>query len=127
MVYSLAEKVEIIELYFKNNECGNRVAQIFNERHPDKHLYGKIVRELVAKFRETGSVMNKKRQRENPVVNEAMEVFVLGQVAMDSTLSTRKLANETGVNRTSVQRILKKTQVPPVQNSVGTRTQRRRF
>ena len=71
--------------------------------------------------------MNKKRQRENPVVNEAMEVFVLGQVAMDSILSTRKLANETGVNRTSVQRILKKTQVPPVQNSVGTRTQRRRF
>ena len=57
MVYSLAEKVEIIELYFKNNECGNRVAQIFNERYPDKHLYGKIVRELVAKFRETGSVM----------------------------------------------------------------------
>lgn len=112
-MYSLAERVEIIELYLKNNECGNRVAQIFNERHPGKLLSGKIVRELVAKFRETGSVMNKKRQMENPVVNEAMEVFVLGQVAMDSTLSTRKLANETGVNRTSIQRILKKHHFHP--------------
>lgn len=113
MVYSLAERVEIVELYFKNNDCGNQVAQIFNERHPDKHLSGKIVRELVAKFRETGSVMNKKRQSAHPVVNEPIEVLVLGQVAMDNTLSTRKLASETGVSRTSVQRILKKHKFHP--------------
>ena len=75
MVYSLVERVEIIELYFKNNECSNRVPQIFNECHPEKHLYGKIVRELVAKCPKD----------------------------------------------------IKKTEVPPVQNSVGTRTQRRRF
>lgn len=113
MVYSIAERVEIIELFFKNNECGNRVADLFNQRHPEKHLSGKIVRELVAKFRETGSVHNKKRNIENAGFHEAMEIAVLGEVAMDSTLSTRQLAIATGVPRTSVQRVLKKYKFHP--------------
>ena len=113
MVYSIPERVEIIELFFKNNECGNRVAELFNQLHPDKQASGKIVRELVAKFRETGSVCNKKRQFENPVLDEPMEIAVLGQVAVDRTLSTRQLANVSGVSRTSVQRILKKYKFHP--------------
>ena len=113
MVYSIAERVEIIEFFFKNNECGNQVAELFNQRHADKNVSGKIVREMVAKFRETGSVHNKKRQLINPVLNEPTEITVLGQVAMDSTLSTRKLAVATGVSRTSVQRILKKYKFHP--------------
>lgn len=113
MVYSIPERVEIIALFFKNNECGNRVAELFNQRHPDKHASGKIVRELVAKFRETGSVCNKKRQLQNPVLNEPTEIAVLGQVAVDRTLSTRQLAVVTGVSRTSIQRVLKKYKFHP--------------
>lgn len=113
MVYTIPERVEMIELYFKNNECGARAANLFNQRHADKHVSGKIVRELVAKFRESGSVKNKKRQGENPVLNEPVELAVLGQVAMDSTMSTRQLAVATGVSRTSVQRVLKKYKFHP--------------
>ncbi|KAJ8922531.1 hypothetical protein NQ315_007561 [Exocentrus adspersus] len=113
MVYSTAQRVEVIQLYYKNNECGNRVAELFNQRHPDGHMSGKIVRELVAKFCETGSVGNRKRHRENPVLNEITEIEVLGQIAMDSTLSTRQLARVTGMSRTSFQRILKKYKFHP--------------
>lgn len=63
--------------------------------------------ELVADFRETGSVQNKKRQVENSVTNESVEIAVLGQITMNSTMSTRKLTSATGVCRTSVQLVLK--------------------
>lgn len=107
MVYSTAERVEIIEIFFGNNQCSNRTAQIFNERHENSNVHRKYVLELVAKFRETGSVANKKRNIENPIRNEAIEVGVLGQVYVDPTLSTRKLDTVCGVSRRSIQRILK--------------------
>lgn len=107
MVYSTQERVEIIELFYKNNECALRAAQLFTERHANKPVHRKIVLELVRKFRETGSVGNKKRNNERPVRNEAVEVAVLGHVALDHRLSTRQLASVSGVSRGSVQRILK--------------------
>lgn len=50
---------------------------------------------------------------ENPVLNEPMELVILVQVTVDSTLSTRQLAIGTGVSYTSVQRVLKKYKFHP--------------
>lgn len=115
MVYSIAERVEMITLFFKNDECGNRAACLFNQEHPDKHVSRKYVLDLVSKFRETGSLANKKRdpQRELPVRNEATVVGVLGQVAADPTTSTRKLATVTNIPRTTIRRILKQHKFHP--------------
>lgn len=113
MVYSIAERVDIISLYFMNNKCANRTAQLFNEQHQDRHVRRKYVLELVKKFQETGNVANKKREIEKPIVNEASEVAVLGQVHLDPTLSTRQLASVSGINRTSIQTILKKNKFHP--------------
>ncbi|CAH2017335.1 unnamed protein product [Acanthoscelides obtectus] len=74
-------------------------AEIFNERHENSNVHRKYDLELVAKFRETGSVANKKRKIENPIRNEAIGVGVLGQVYVDPTLSTRKLETVCGVSR----------------------------
>jgi len=49
------------------------------------------VLQLVAKFKEAGSVVNKKRNGERPVQNQ-VEVAVLDHVAIDPTLSTGQLA-----------------------------------
>lgn len=105
----------MIVLFFKNGERGNRAAKLFNQEHPDKHVERKYVLELVTKFKETGSVANKKRdpQRELPVRNEATVVGLLGQVAVDPTLSTRKLATVTNIPRTTIRRILKQHKFHP--------------
>ncbi|CAH2016536.1 unnamed protein product [Acanthoscelides obtectus] len=91
----------------KNEDHYLLTAEILNERHENSNVHRKYVQELVAKFRETESVANKKRKIENPIRNEAIEVGVLGQVYVDPTLSTRKLVTVCGVSRRTVQRILK--------------------
>lgn len=115
MVYSLEEKVELIALFFKNDECYNRAANLFNELHPNKFVSRKYVSEVVAKFRQTGSVVNKKRdtEREFPVRNEATAIEVLGQITADPTLSTRKLSTITNISRTTIRRILKQHKFHP--------------
>lgn len=70
-------------------------------------MHRKYVLELVAKFRESGSVANKKLNIENLIMNEEIEMGVLGQVSVDPTLSNRKLDTVCGVSRRIIQRILR--------------------
>lgn len=62
---------------------------------------------LITKDRETGFVKNKGRPPGMLAQNYGIEVSVLGLVAINLTLSTRKLAIESDDARTDVQRILK--------------------
>lgn len=117
MVYSIQERVEIISIFFKTDECATRTAALFNERHEDKHVHHSYVRDLVRKFQQSGSVANRKRNNAD-FQQEGREVAVLGHVAMDHTLSTRKLATESGVSRSTIQRILKKHKFHPYKISL---------
>ncbi|CAG9761868.1 unnamed protein product [Ceutorhynchus assimilis] len=63
--------------------------------------------ELVAKFRETESVLGKKNVRPAVVNNEVMQVAVLGQLHARPGMSVRQLAAGTGLSKSSVHRILK--------------------
>lgn len=110
MVYSVEERVEMIKLFFRNNDSARVTADLFNERHPGNNVSAAYVVQLVAKFDATGSVGNKKRVYER---DEAREVAVLGHVAMDPTLSTRKLSDVSGVSRTTIMRILKQHKFHP--------------
>lgn len=60
---------------------------------PTDIFLGKLVVNLVPKTR-TGSIQNKKCQSEYPVLKKAIKISVMGQFAMDSRLSTRKLPGE---------------------------------
>lgn len=51
---------------------------IYNQLHLTSHLFYKYV----AKFRETGSVHHKQRTIENSIRSEAVEVAVLGHIAI---------------------------------------------
>lgn len=115
MVYSLAERVEIVSLFYRNHENARETARLFNGLHPDRSVHHKYVLELLRKFQETGSVANAKRnpQREFPVMNEAASLEVVGQVSADPALSTRKLAGITNLSRTTIRRILKKFKFHP--------------
>lgn len=106
MVYTLAERVEVIFIYGSSNRCALRTARRFNELHPDKNMGHNYVQELVAKFQETGSICNKKRT-EPRLLNEAAQVEVLGQFAMDPTISIRQATRVTGLCYESVRKVLK--------------------
>lgn len=106
MVYTIEERVEMVFIYAAENRCFTRAAAVFNERYPGKNVRHKYIRELVAKFQETGSVANKKRN-EPYLLNEARQIQVLGQFAISPTMSLRKAAEETGLSRESVRKVLK--------------------
>lgn len=107
MVYSIAERVEIISIFFENGKCARRTANLFNQLHADKQLHHPYVLALMRKFRQTGSVANQKKNYDARVRTEATEVAILGHINLDPTTSTRKLAEESGFSRTTVRRVLK--------------------
>lgn len=96
MVYTIAERVEMVFCYGAEKSF-RRVAAFFNERHPDKNVSHVYVRELIRKFQETGSVANIKRNQPT-VVDEAAQIEILGQFAINPTMSTRRAATATGIS-----------------------------
>lgn len=113
MVYTTAERIEIVRLYFRNNDCARATARVFNEMHPDKFVGHQYVLKLMQKFMETGSVANKKHQPERRIINEPVEIAVLGHVAMDNNQSLNKLSRASGVSTSSIWRIKKKHKFHP--------------
>lgn len=59
MVYTIAERLRVVSLYYGNNESANSDATLFNERH-EINASRKYVTHLTEKFKETDSVANEK-------------------------------------------------------------------
>lgn len=112
MVYTLAERIEIIFIYGAENQCARRTTATFNQNHPDKHVSHKYVLELVGKFRESGSVANKKRAQPR-VINEAAQIEVLGHFAMNPTNSLRQVSALTRISYGAVQKVMKLNKFHP--------------
>lgn len=66
-MYTTTERVEITELFFSNNQCAGVTTELFNQLDAQKHFNRTYVLELMAKFRETGSVLNKIREAQRSV------------------------------------------------------------
>lgn len=112
MVYSTAERVEIILIYGMENRCALRTARTYNERHPGQNLSHACVRNLVAKFEATGSVNNQKTVQPR-LLNEAAQIEVLGLFAANPTMSTRQAGMQTGLSHESVRKVLKRHKFHP--------------
>lgn len=115
MKYSLEERVDmtfILGECFRNCLLASRVyAQKYPDRaHPDKRAF----QNLLQTFCETGSVNYQKPTQAKYVVNvEDNEFLVLGSVAENINVSSRKISRETGISQTSVCKILKKHKYHP--------------
>ncbi|KMQ85981.1 transposable element tc3 transposase [Lasius niger] len=75
MVYTLAERIEMIFIYGAENRCALRADTTFNVRHPDQNVSHTYVRQLILRFEETESIANKKRTVRR-VTNEAVQLEV---------------------------------------------------
>ncbi|KAL0152369.1 hypothetical protein M9458_052092 [Cirrhinus mrigala] len=95
---------ERIEIVLISGERSNRViAADFNARHPTRPP----ISQLLAKFRETGSVLDfPKCGRMKTVTNEETSVAVLALFSKSPQRSTRCMSLESGISRTSLRRIL---------------------
>lgn len=113
MVYTIQERISIVAAYFENGRCVRATARSFNEIHPEKTTSYQYVIQLMNKFLESGSVLNKKHEREKPMRNEGVAVAVVGHAVMDNIQSLRQLETISGVSKSSVHRILKEAKFHP--------------
>lgn len=111
MVYTIAERVEMV-LCYGAQQSFRRVAAIFNDRYPDKNVSHVYVRQLITKFQDTGSVANIKRNQPT-VVDEPAQIEILGQFAINPTMSTRGAARATGISREAIRITLKHHKMHP--------------
>ncbi|KAK4876407.1 hypothetical protein RN001_012829 [Aquatica leii] len=100
MVYSVAERVEMIFIFGSQNKCAIATTRVFNDRHLNKHLSHKSVTELLQKFTDTEAVANKKRHG-NRVVNEIIQIEVIGHIAVNL------IADPAGLLYSSVRKVTK--------------------
>ena len=106
------ERVEIILL------CGRgwsheRVAIEFSRLHPDREpIHQTSVTRLLAKFKETGSVLDKPKTGRNPVPRDETEQ-ILNNIRNEPRKSLRRLSNECGRDVKTVHKILRKNKFKP--------------
>lgn len=130
--YTVEDRVNMI---FILGECFQNcllASRVYAERYPLKdHPRKEVFERLLARFRETGSVGYKKRDIRKPVTrDENTELEVLQSIIENPNTSTRIMARELEISRTSVRRIIKNHHYHPYhiqmhQNLYGTDFDRR--
>ena len=108
MVLSIAERVEIVLIVGDGHTSLREAANIFNHRHPDYSVTKNTVHNIMTKFKETGSVADSKRSgRPRTATNEENQINTLAVFQRSPIKSPQKAADEIGISRSSVLRILK--------------------
>lgn len=115
MVYTIAEKIEILSL--GRNNSSRRVAEIFNERHPNCQfaLNARTVQKIFRNFRQRGTLERKKRA--TSIESEAIKTEFLSEVRdlfnNDPHMSTRRAGRSLGTSNSTVWEALKSMKFHP--------------
>ncbi|VDM53017.1 unnamed protein product [Angiostrongylus costaricensis] len=102
-----SERVHLLQLVA--NRSHEEAAAEFNRLHPNREpIRQSSVTRLIAKFKETGSIMDRPRcgrpRRSTDGVNTAA---IVAKFRENPEKSLRQMANETGMSRSSIHRILR--------------------
>ena len=103
------ERVELVFMYGRPELSCRKIAAVFNENHADRpHIAHTTVLDLINRFKKTGSVHDLPRSGRSSISNDdETATAVLGELIISPMKSTRKLAQQTGVSRRCIQKILK--------------------
>lgn len=84
---SLQEWIEIVSLYYTNDNCARAAARVFNETHHKSQATlqatHKYIIDLIHKFSLSWSEYNKKYNRQGLASNQTIEVTVLRQISLE--------------------------------------------
>ena len=106
MPLTTEQRVEIILLSGRDGATNRSVAEQFNRNHPHENVSHTSVGRLINKFRETGSVVDKKRSG-RPGLSAETRAQVLEKIASSPRKSVRRASSEIGVPRSTMQKVLK--------------------
>ena len=108
------KRAQLVELFFVHGGYG-RAANALAALHPCLKKPGKsVVFRTVKRFRETGSVHNRKKtERPRSATNDNILTNVLATIGLNPHATSREIANSNGVSQTSVLRILKRENFHP--------------
>ena len=99
--FTLAHRIFMYDSYMRTESC-REVTWLFRDRFPDiRAPHGDTVRKLVNRYRETGSVLDRKPQRTRHVLTEE-NLDQIGQMLERSPRkSLSRLSQEMGVSQFS--------------------------
>ena len=121
--FTLAHHIFKYDSYVRTESC-REVTRLFRDKFPDiRASHRDTVRKLVNRFRETGSVLDRKPQRTRPMLTEE-KLDEIGQTLERSPRkSLSRLSQETGVSQFSAWKATKLLKLKPCKNrSSGTAT-----
>jgi transposase len=110
---SKENRILLIELYAQNGKY-SRTAEVFaGIKTLDPIPTRSAVRRVVQRWRATGTVVDQPRKRQSPATSPQMRASVLAAVSLNPIVSARSLANDAGISKSSVRKILKSEKFHP--------------
>jgi hypothetical protein len=111
--YSVKERLCIVEAYVRTGSF-KETRDIYHEQFPDAGTPAKsTVQDLIAQWRETGFVVNAKRNRLPCVRTPEAVANIQQRILASPKKSVRKLSQQSVVKRTSCHRVLQSPQMKP--------------
>lgn len=107
--FSIAEYVDIVECYIKEEYNGRAAQRLYNQRWPERHQpHHSSFQNVYQRFRETGSVKPCHKSIGRPTITVDQEEEILETLNQNPMLSSVELANEVGhVSDWTVRRVLR--------------------
>ena len=108
VTYTTEQRVFLVETYLLKKKSYDRCLRKFRKRFPDSPRPSRqYIVDLFKKWRETGSVLNKKRNYKKRALTEVALQDIRARIELSPRKSSRRLAQECGISQSSVIRGLK--------------------
>lgn len=113
--FSTAELVNMVFCIGKSDGNCLLAAHIYKANYPNLPRYPqtKCLRKLKERFQRTGNVKYEKNTRKHACTEENKQIDIIQTVIIDPTIGVRQISHETGVSKSTVNKVLQKNKFHP--------------
>ncbi|PSN39384.1 hypothetical protein C0J52_26134 [Blattella germanica] len=106
--YTTEQRIFLVETYLLKKRSYDKTIRKFRHRFPGSTMPSRqYITQLFTKWHETGSILNKKRNRRKRVLTEETLADIQGRMAVSPRKSSRRLAQQCGISQRFALRGLK--------------------